>query len=64
MFSVNKEAESHVVGHMSNHAISWDWNWKDVQRTFLKKLMNILNRKQSYKGDIDNKVDDFSSIKM
>lgn len=29
MLSVNREEESHVIDHVSNHIISWDWYEKD-----------------------------------
>ncbi len=64
MLSVSGEEESHVIGHMishvSSHIISWGWYQKGVQLTFLKELMNIINRGQSRERDIGKKVDDFS----
>ncbi len=60
MLSVSEEVGGHVIGHVSDHVISWGWYQKDVQTNFLKELMNILNRGQSRKEDIlGKKVDDF-----
>ncbi len=52
MLNVSREVEDHVIDHVSDHVISWDLYQKGVQTTFLKELMNILNKGQSRKGDI------------
>ncbi len=64
MFSMSGEVRGHVIGHVSDHVISWGWYWKNVQTTFLKELINILNREQSREEDIGKKVDNFFSVKI
>ncbi len=56
------EVRGHIIGHVSNNVISWSWYWKDVQTTFLKKLIIILRRRQLCAKDRykSKKVDNFS----
>ncbi len=56
MLSVSGEAGGHVIGHMSDHVISWGWYWKGVQTTFLKELIIILRRGQLRAKVIDIKL--------
>ncbi len=45
MLNMSEEIGGHVIGHIGDHVISWGWYWKGVQTTFLKELMNILNKR-------------------
>ena len=67
MLSVSEKIGDYVGGHVMNYVIdnviSKSWYWKGIQTTFLKKLIIILKKGQSYAKVINikhQKVKDFS----
>ena len=52
---MSKKAGGYMISHVSNHVISWSWYQKGVQMIFLKKLINILNKRRSREENMGKK---------